>query len=658
MKNIRLNKLELLNFKGIRAFTLSAYGENVSVYGDNATGKTTLADAFYWLLFDKDSEGRTQFDIKTLDASGNAIHGLDHSVTGFLWIDGAEVELQKVYHEKWTKQRGSAEAVFTGHETEYYINGIPKSKGEYTSYIAGIMSEDIFKLLTNPLYFSATLDKKQRRKMLFDMFGDISNEEVIASDADFFGELGDLLRKYTVDELKTMTASNKRKCNDELQHIPNRIDTAVRLMADIGDDTTESITAKINDNRTESAKNRARLIEIEKGNTDTAVSAKRAESLRIFDESEKAKEITLRKELDECKKAETSSRYALSEAKETAEELKRIISTSESRISYINRDISAMEEQLATYRQMWQEENAREYNGSDICPVCGQELPSEKKDDARRAFNEAKAKRMEDINARGKRIAEKISQMKYDIEKANETKADAEAKACEVTENVTVLNGVYMTAANHLTAAKSALDDFISHNAEEREKLSASFENENAAVLCMEEVQTINSRLKELESDTAALLKRQGDIERNERTKIYIAELESRERELSSEYERLEKLDYTIGEFIRKKAEMLEHHINAAFTYATFKLFDTQINGGITETCEVMYKGVPYSALNNAGRINIGLDIINAFCRKYETTAPIFIDNAEAVTALFGTDSQQIRLYVSPLDKVLKTQKI
>src|SRR5690625_1991337 len=113
MKEIKIIELKLRNFKGIKEFTLSTEGKNVDIYGGNATGKTTVMDAFIWLLFNKDSQNSSNFNIKTLDSEGNVIHGLEHEVSAKLKIDGTEIELQKIYKERWTKKRGETERILT-----------------------------------------------------------------------------------------------------------------------------------------------------------------------------------------------------------------------------------------------------------------------------------------------------------------------------------------------------------------------------------------------------------------------------------------------------------------------------------------------------------------------------------------------------------------
>ena len=146
---MKIMRLTLTNFKGVKDFTLNAQGEDITAKGDNGAGKTTLFDAFTWLLFDKDSQNKAKFDIKTLDKNNNALHGLDHEVEAVLEIDGKQITLKKSFREKWQKKRGSAEQQFTGHTTDFYIDDVPVKQKDYLARIAKIADESIFKLLTN-----------------------------------------------------------------------------------------------------------------------------------------------------------------------------------------------------------------------------------------------------------------------------------------------------------------------------------------------------------------------------------------------------------------------------------------------------------------------------------------------------------------------------
>lgn len=659
MKHIKLNKLVLHNFKGVRDFTLDADGDNISVYGENATGKTTLADAFFWLLFDKDSDGRSAFEIKTLDKNGEAVHGLDHSVTGFLLIDGGEIELQKVYKEKWTKQRGQASKVFTGHETEYYINGIPKSKTEYTAYIAGIVDEKLFKMLTDPFYFSVKLDKKQRRKMLFDLFGDLSNDDIISANADIFADLREPLSKYTIDELKTVTASNKRKVNDRLQDIPNRIDEINRFIVDVNENA-EQVAANIARIENEIAEKREELQLIRSSATMIDAESAKRKAERLADHDREAAEK--RAELMAIIKAKIEKTSAAKSSLDWKKQEKRNLSTDlqmlDSEIAKNNARLDIAEKQIEATRANWFKVNAEQYDGGENCPTCGQRLPDEQIAEATAIFNKSKAERLEAITNQGKAFADIISDIKAERELQEQKREQIASKYLAIEPEINEAETAYLSAIEEEKQANAALDDFVKYEKEERKAIITALDIENKRVEGESREGVIISIINELEAQRTAQIKRNNDIKTNEVYKARIDELTEEEQSLAAEYEKLEYRDYLIGEFIKKKSEMLENRINGEFVFANIKLFDMQINGGIAETCEITYNGVPYSDLNNAMKINIGLDVISAFCRTYGVYCPIWIDNAESVTNIFRTGGQQIRLIVSEPDKVLRSERI
>ena len=222
---MKLTKLEILNFKGLKSFELNLNGD-VVIRGDNATGKTTVFDSVCWLLFGKDSLDRADFEIKTLDG-GEPIHKVNHEVTGTFTLDeGGTVELKRVYREKYSSPRGG-EVTLTGHTTDYFVDGVPKKEKEYKEIVNSLVDESIFKLITNPLYFNETYSWQNRRKLLLEMCGDISDEDVIAS-RDELKALTDILSGHSVDDHRKVVASKKTAINKELDMLPVRIDEALR----------------------------------------------------------------------------------------------------------------------------------------------------------------------------------------------------------------------------------------------------------------------------------------------------------------------------------------------------------------------------------------------------------------------------------------------
>ena len=217
---IKIKSLKLENFKGIKDLTID-FKDTTNIYGDNAVGKTTIFDAYSWLLWDKDSLNRKDFAIKPYDKNGEEVHNLESIVEGNFRFDDTDLSLKKIYKEVWTKKRGSTQAEFTGHTTDYYINAVPVKKKEYTERIASVISEDNFNLLSNPLYFNQILDKNKRREVILGLIDEVKPEDIIAINKD----LEDLdLETYTIDELKKIAKDSAKKINKDIESIPARID--------------------------------------------------------------------------------------------------------------------------------------------------------------------------------------------------------------------------------------------------------------------------------------------------------------------------------------------------------------------------------------------------------------------------------------------------
>ena len=233
MKSIVIRQLTLLNFKGIRNLTVDFDLNETNIFGYNGTGKTTIFDAFTWLLFGKDSKDRKDFNIKTLDANNQPIERIPHEVTACIEVNGEEINLKKCYNEVWTKKRGSAVETFNGHSVECFYNDVPCSVTEYAKKIAELCDEQVFKLITNPLYFTAQ-KKDYQRTMLFRLAGDVTNDDVLARYPEFT-ELVAMLSGKTLEELKREVQSKKRKIKDGIDNIPARIDERKRDMPETQD---------------------------------------------------------------------------------------------------------------------------------------------------------------------------------------------------------------------------------------------------------------------------------------------------------------------------------------------------------------------------------------------------------------------------------------
>lgn len=648
---MRLLKLSLINFKGKKNFTLKADCENINVFGDNETGKTTLFDAFLWLLFDKDSTGKKDFAIKTLDADNNVIQGLNHEVEGVFELNGKQLTLLKVYAEKWTKKRGSATSEFTGHTTDHFIDGVPVSKGEYQAKIAEIADESIFKLLTSPSYFNEQLHWQDRRKILLEVCGDISDQEVIASDKKL-AKLTTILGDRTLENHKKVIAAKKAEINKELEKLPVRIDETMRSLPDITNLVPEKLAEDIAKIQSLVKEKRQEIVRVENGGE---VVEKRKQLAEIDGELLRIKN-NHRSMFDGLI---VEKQKLLSEAREKFADLRADIRNYKNSFIQNVHMISDLETRLAQLRSKWEQVNAESFNyeKDDACPTCGQALPVEKLEEARNKamakFNQTKAEELEKIRTEGKYNKAEVEKLKDEsadnqknIEASEKNLASVEETATNFQSEITNLQG----QSENYTQSPTYI-----------QKLNEK-ENINKAIADLqtgsqETVSKLQGEIIELETSIGTLRQAQAKVEQRKQGEVRINELKVQERELAAEYEKLEGELYLAEEFIRTKVAMLEQKINSKFKMARFKLFETQVNGGLNEVCETLYKGVPYgSGLNNAAKINVGLDIINTLAEHYNFTTPIFVDNAEAVTKLIDTKGQLIKLVVSAKDKNLRVE--
>ncbi|MGG3278832.1 AAA family ATPase [Paenibacillus solani] len=654
MKKIVLVSLILRNFKGMREFVLDTGSDSVSVFGDNATGKTTLFDGFVWALFGKDSQNRTDFEIKGLDELGLvAEHGLQHEVEAVLMVDRRRRSFKKVFAEKWTRKRGQATSDFSGHTTDYYVDGVPVKQGQYKAEVDGLISEDIFKLLTSPSYFNDVLKPDARRKVLLEVCGEMTDAEIIAGNKQL-APLADILGDRSLEDHRKVIAARRTEINKELEKIPVRIDEARRSMPDVSDLDGELLQEDIDTLR---GRIDAKVAELQRIQSGGELSAK---ELRLREISAELIDIKQRVQAGGMQ-AVNDHRERMFQLGGEASGLKSQIAAGQREIEQYKRQVTRAENQAARLREEWHSANELAFSGEHQhdgnCPSCGQALPADQvqaaHEKALEDFNLNKSRRLERISSDGKAAAEEARKLKHSMfdqeESLNNLEKQLTVKQKEISEAEATLQRLSTQVADpgedpEYQAKKQEA------NAVREEIEQLNFAASDAISKVQSEIRLFRSQVDELEADKAKLT----TVVTTEKR---ITELAEQERKLAAEYEQLEHELYLTEEFTRTKVSMLESKINRKFKYARFRLFEEQVNGGLKDVCKTMYNGVPYEGgLNNAARINVGLDIINTLGEHYGFSAPIFVDNAEAVTQLIDTDAQVIRLVVSENDKKLRLE--
>ncbi|OAA91230.1 AAA family ATPase [Clostridium ljungdahlii] len=645
---IVLKELYLKNFKGIKELDID-FENTTNIYGDNGTGKTTVFDAFAWLLFDKDSQNISKFDVQPLDKSNNIIHRIDTEVTGSLEIDGVKTVLRKVLKEKWVKPKGKPESELKGVTTTYYIDDVPKKQGEYKEKISSIIPEDIFKLVTNPLYFSTNMKWQDRKKILMDIIGELTDENVIDSKKDL-KPLKDLLGNKSIEELKKSINSSRKKLIKDRESIQPRID---ELNMAVKDDINfqqlevkkQEIVSKINNIEEQL---------IDKSKINDEVFKKKD---KLYGLKSKLKDI----ERDELRKVRSGKDKIAEELYSITGEIADIkfhVKSIESEKNNNLNLIKTLETDVKNLRKEWYEENNKSFELPEdvrICPLCkrpfDEEDVEEHKQELEENFKQNKSKILKEITRKGSSKADEIE--KYEK---------------KISENELELEGLL-----------KKLDDFNN----KKDELQSKFDNFKAAVdlNSNKEYQNTLNQIEILENELSKPIEGNSKIEElkkrkallgielenvnydlgykeiNVNTKSRIKELQDKEKTLAQQIADLEKQDFMCDEFIKTKVKLMESSINSKFKYVKFRFFKAQVNGGIEEDCEPLIDGVPFSTnLNSGARINAGIDIINTLSSHYEIKAPIFIDNRESTTRLIDTESQIINLVVSSMDKKLRVE--
>ena len=624
---MKLLKLKLQNFKGIRNSEFDFGGINATIYGDNATGKTTVFDSLCWLLFGKDSLDRADFEIKTLE-NGEPIHKVNHEVEAeFLNDDGNSFTLKRIYREKYSSPRGG-DTKLTGHTTDYFINEVPVKEKEYKQYINDVIAEDVFKLITNPLYFNEQYSWQNRRKLLLEISGDIKDEEVINSRSELT-RLAELLNGRTVDEQRKIVAAKKTAINKELDMIPVRIDEALRNKADIAASESklttdiETLNKSINElesqkatiiNGFSSTEKRSKIDEIGR-----QLKARQSEVLSIYNSEKQRKRGEYEALLTQLKIIESEHDRYTDRAYDLAKDIERE-----------SKRIETLQAEFDTF-------NAQEFN-KEACPTCGQPLPEDKQAELEAAFNSEKAAKLEEWQS----LIESAKKLKANYEEQREVLI---VKADGLTKEIEDKTKAYETKFKEY---ESYLEPNIEDDPDYKELKAELFllELDEGEEADDKEVARLDEEISSVKEKRTALETELNKYALNADIQKRVVELENQQQKLAAEKNLLDETSFLIDEFVKAKVDMLEESINSHFEYARFKMFNVLVNGNIEECCETTYKGVPYRSMNNAARMNVGLDIINALTKFYNVTAPVFIDNAEAVTDFIKCNSQTIKLVV------------
>lgn len=642
MKKVTLKSLTLTNFKGEKERTTNFNADVTTISGDNGLGKSRHFDAFIWLLFGKDVKDRKDYEVRTR-INGDVLHNVECSVTGVIDIDGEEITLKRAFVEDWVKPRGQVDRVFKGNHTECWWNETPVNVSEYDRRVKYIVDSNVFKMITNPAFF-VNMNWKLQREQLFQLAGTITDAEVAAKKPEFALLLDKISGKSFAD-FKAEISAKKRRLKGELDQIQPRIDQTHKMMP--GNEDFQAIEIEIERADRE-------IADIDKALSDvTAV-------IRQQYATEQAKQSKVNALKSECQQiiftaksnaqnaafeANAKRRELESEIKEKKHELElanKYISGKEDEIARINRDIEKLKAEQDGMRQEWHKENDKQYDGSTICPHCGQNLPEAMISQAREVFNRAKADRCNEITENGKRLGLRIKENEARIE---EIKNEILAKNNESLPTAIESLEASLAGIPVVDAAAVVPENIPEWVAKQKEiaDIEATISTDNSGI----DTTDLQKQKAEWNAKRDGLKARLANRDAIARCEREISQLEENGKLLVQQIADLEREEYTIEQFTKTKIDECEKRINAMFKFVSFRLYDYTFDGNAVETCVPLVDGVPYGSANTAGQVNAGLDIINTLCRHYGICAPIFIDGRESVNEIIKTESQIINLVVT-----------
>lgn len=659
---ISISRLELTNFKCFRRKGIAFSSDVTTIRGRNGVGKTTIADAILWCLFGKNSQGQSDFDLKTHDSDGNPIPNLDHSVEMQLSIDGRTVTLKRTLKETWIKKRGSDEQVFKNNTTEYMYNGEVVTATDYKKLISEMISEDIFRAITNPSYFPS-LKWQQQREFLTNLAGEVT----IDADNTEFAEL-----------LKQLTNSNEdiiayrkhlsyqiKQVKNKLDMIPVRLEEQHKALPELLDWSALSLQqAEILSQQKEVEE---KIASFRSGNGDDVrkqeLRTQLDEKYRLVRQEEQRLQKQAFELQAELNHTVTELTNKFRELLNNKRDLETTIPSFDKMTERCQETLAQCEKDAQAIREEWAHNQSRKLHfgeNESTCPTCGQPLPqeqiAEKRQKAEANLNADKARIKQELKERADNVIALRTDAEAEIKSIEQKKADTEKTLNELREQFNKVFAEKQKAEKELEAVPSF--EFLKENSsglqafrvqiaeleEELQKPSTTSDEDQ------QQIADLESQKSEYAATLSQLQSKLSSKEQYDKIQYLITGIKTEEKGLVAQLSELERKEDVAVRYQDRQNAVLEEKINEHFGIVKWRLFRTVNNGGDPfqePYCECYVDGVAYhDGLNQAARLNAGLDICNTFCKFYDVSAPIVIDNSESTINILDTEAQQIRLEV------------
>jgi hypothetical protein len=625
---MKLLTLSITNFRGAPPLDIKPQGKNVNIYGANGAGKTSTEDAFLWLLFGKDSADRKDYDLiphkpGVIPPEPDVGCGKEPTVEATLEYFGKTVRLKKSYIEEWPK-RGDMKGQYAGSKTHFYVDDLEVKAGEYQQVVSELVDDKLFKLITNPHYFSEALSWQERRETLVKIAG-----ELFVAPAP---ELAALMEDGPFDKFHALAKQNVKNKQKELDGLPYAITEARRMVPatlpavqDIGALTAEKATLE------------EQLLALK---NDDAENARRREQAEIETQIAEARN----KYLADINAQNAKIKAGIEKLTDEQQDKTDVYHKRKSDVLRLEDEIECLTGLKLNKLAQWHEANDRVWTGSDVCPTCGQPLPADQIETAKAAFNRQRSEDLERLKSEGLALKQQIDEKTAGREEKRILSDTLDSEIATL--DARIDKGRAMIKESHF----GDTDEYMAL-AKQLDALKTGTQDGSKA----EKIDVLTARIQNAQNYIDAANRAKLQIEAAAEQQKHIDELMQQEKDINAELSKWEKAVSLCEQHVKKSAKALEQAVNGKFQIARFRMFQMQKNGEEAECCDVIYPNGS-TTLSTGERLQTGIDIINTLTGYYGVDAPIWIDNAEGVTLPISTQAQIIRLIVLDEEEKLRVE--
>ena len=581
------------------------------IVAKNGVGKSTIATAYLWCLFNCDYELKDNPVVRR-EVDGVSVDDMDVSVELVLDADGKEVAMKKVQKHTYSKDGSSYKD-----DNKYFVNDVPKTLRDFDAYLDVDMN--VFKMCSN---INAFLNQKpaEMREYLFSLVENVTDLDIASQKAEL-AELVPLLNKYTVEELSAMNKATKAKITKDLPILDGQIkekERDIQIKSDIDTSDLEllknSLKEQITDCIAKQTDNDKMLAEYDKASAD------------ILDLKFKQGDLS-RKANEENIKARRGLESQISNLNYVINDTKKSISNAENVVSFDKNKIAEYQKTLDDSRTEWKAEKERVFDESSlICPYCKQEYSEDKKEELRADF---KAYKEAELN----HITDKGNATKKELAIAKDKLAEAVKKLTEYREHLDTYAHDMFILEKQLSELPQEIDVTVTEDYKALEQKIA--EKEQA----MHKANDISSVKVELKAQENELRQQLSECERKiaesntEKDEQRLEELRVEQRTQEQNKTNAEKILDLLNELDKAKNETLSDSINSHFSLVKWKLFELNKSGGYKSVCipTVNGKSILTTMSNKGNRILGRVDICNSIQKISGMSVPIILDDSESL---------------------------